>query len=114
MIPRVQGTSRPDDPAKSCVVDVEGSNHMQMLIAAKKTAAKFLSEPFDNLVARAASTASPTAYSRFQSHLGQDRTPIRWKMTVTINLDPEIVKARREAVRQKAQAALPLRPEDGA
>jgi hypothetical protein len=103
--------SSPDDPAKACVVQITGPNYVAMVMAAKKEAARFLKEPFANLVATPNGTANVDAVERYTAHLGVEPRPIRWRMSVTVRLAPEIVKARRERIRA-ARGESPETPED--
>lgn len=108
----VRGLSPRDDPAKSCAVEVSGANQMVMLIEAKKLAARFLRESFDDLVVDNVGTASVTAYNRFVPHMGVAAEPIRWRTSMTVRLKPEIVRARREHARKLADAEFANPQED--
>lgn len=103
--------SAEDDPAKACEVLVFGPNHTAMVIAAKREAARFLKEPFVNLVATHAGMATVAAHERFIPHLGVEARPVLWRMSVTVRLDPQIVKARREEIRA-ARGESPAPDED--
>ncbi len=110
---RVHRTSAADDPYKACIVEVEGPNQAAMVVTAKQEAAKFLREPFRSLVADGMGSARVVAYERFVQHLGVPARPIRWAMTVTIKLDPQIVKERREHARLLQAGEHPHGSEDG-
>lgn len=101
-----------DDPAKACEVAVSGPNHAVMVIEAKREAARCLKEPFANLRVSHTSTATVAAYERWTPHLGVQPRPTSWRMTVTVRLAAEIVKARREHARGLTDGEHPQALED--
>jgi hypothetical protein len=111
MIHSIRQTSSRDDPYKSCVVSVQGPNHPAMINEAKREATRFLKEPFVNLVASDAGNAQVVAVERYVPHLGVKPRPVAWSMTVTVKLDPEIVKERRQRIRELQSGAHPEDPE---
>ena len=112
MIQRVWPTSPDDDPYKACAVEVTGTNRTEMIIEAKREAAWFLHEPFADLRASDSGNAQVRAYERFVPHEGVRRQPISWSMTVSVKLNPEIVKARREALRDRDAGEHPVDPDE--
>lgn len=83
------------DPHRTCTVHVEGVNAAHLVDAAIKMAAMFLNESAENLFASHVGSATVLQRSKFRPHLGVQGHPIRWQATITVKLDPDLVRDRR-------------------
>lgn len=96
IIARSRYEPRPNDPAKSCFVEVEGPRLKGMQAAALDEAARFLGEPTRFLYISSNSAGRVVARERWRAHLGIPLRPTRWAVTFTVKLDPLITIERRK------------------